>query len=181
MALAEGVSIKVGQLALTGNSGKQDFSHTMLWEDMEVTYISALIPVDINIQREGLSLEKRLVIEAVVHIEGGDNRHQLILKSLVDSPDKVMSYLRLLLQLNPDKNEWLSRDKDGRFGADAGSILLGDPIFEQLLIASSRHPKLLIRIARLIDELESSKVAIPDDFSALWAVFGKGIINELAN
>lgn len=179
--LAEGVSIKVGQLALTGNSGKQDFSHTMIWEDIEITYISALIPVEITIQREGLSLEKRLVIEAVVHIEGGDNRHQLILKSLVDSPDKVMSYLRLLLQLNPDKNEWLSRAKDCGFGADAGSILLGDPIFEQLLIASSRHPKLLIRIARLIGELESSDVAIPDDFSALWAVFGKGIINELAN
>lgn len=179
--LVEGVTVKVGQLAITGNIGKRDFRSKMLWEDMEITHISALIPVEISILREGLGLEKRLVIEAVVNIEGGDNRHQLILKSLVDSPDKVMNYLRLLLQVNPDKNEWLSRGKGDGSGADAGSILSGEPIFEQLLMASSRHPKLLIRIAKLIGELKSSGVDIPKDFADLWAVFGKGVKRERTN
>jgi hypothetical protein len=173
--LVEGVTVRVGQLAIVGNIGKRDFSSKMLWDDMEISHISALIPVEISIHRDGLSLEKCLVIEATVKIEGGDYRHQLILKSLVDSPDKVMNYLRLLLQVNPDKNEWLSYDKFNGSRTNANSIFSGDPIFEQLLIAASRHPKILSRIAKLIQDLKSSKVEIPSDFAELWKVFDKEV------
>lgn len=174
---SNGIVVTVGQLGLIGDASKKSYRHDMHWDEIDLTNISALIPVGLSVEKNGISLESFLIIEADLEIEYGDIRHQLILKSLVDTDEKIVNYLRLLLQIHPDKNEWLSFDKQNKFGTGYGSIFSGEPLFEQLLLASARHPKALERISNLMSQLKLSEVKVPKDFDDLWKVFEKEIIH----
>lgn len=168
--LSEGVNVNVEQMAI---QGRRELAVEMHWEHADISNISALIPVHVKVDRNGKCVDKKLLIESCVELEGGDVRHQHILKSLVDSDEKILNYVRLLLQVSPDKDQWLLFDAKGS-GDSASSIIFSDsPIFEQLLIASSRHPKLLKRISNLLERLKTSGVDIPQEFSALWSHFEK--------
>lgn len=95
---------------------------------------------------------------------------------MVDTPAKVMDYLCLLLQVTPDKNDWLSLDSQTGEAGNAGDFILsGSPVFEQLLIASSRHPQVLKRIHSAIERLNQAEAEIPEEFSMLWKHFEKEI------
>lgn len=168
---SDDVEVIVEQLGLIGDLSKKSYAHEMYWDEIDLTNISALIPVRLKVETNGLYLEKLLIIEADLNIENGDIRRQLILKSLVDTDEKIVNYLRLLLQIHPEKNEWLSFDNKNQSVVGYGSILSGEPLFEQLLLASARHPKSLNRISNLISQLKSSDVIIPKDFAELWKVF----------
>lgn len=93
---------------------------------------------------------------------------------MVDTPEKVLNYIKLLMQVTPDKDQWLSFDGDGG-GGSGEAFLSGNPILEQLLIVSSRHPKLLNRIEDSLQRLKSAEVEIPEDFQQLWGQFRKGM------
>lgn len=172
LPLAEGVCVKVEQLAI---GGVRELEKPMEWYDVDISNISALIPVHILLNRNGSCVEKQLIIEAEIELEGGDHRHEYILKSMVDSEEKLFNYVRLLLQVNPDKNDWLSFDSEGSYGSASSLIFSDSPIFEQLLMASSRHPQILKRIELLLKRLKASGVDIPEDFSELWSHFAKEI------
>lgn len=167
--LSEQLEVTVEQLAIPGVKPLAD---TMTWEKGALTSISALIPVKVKVKNS--DTEKRLIIEANLIIEGGDNRHQQIMKEMVDTPAKVMDYIRLLLQVTPDKNQWLAFESQGCAGSGE-FILSGTPILEQLLIASSRHPELLKRIASALKRLSDAGVEIPQEFLLLWKHFEKEI------
>ena len=170
--LPDSVSVNVEQLAI---QGRRALAERMIWEHADISNISALIPLHIKVEKNGECLEKILIIEASIELEGGDTRYQHILKSLVDNEEKFLNYVRLLLQVNPDKSQWLSFDGNGSHGRESSIIFSNDPIFEQLLIASSRHPESLQRIATLLERLKESGVEIPQDFNDLWAHFEKVI------
>jgi hypothetical protein len=172
LPMPEGTSVKVGQLAI---SGVHVLERQMKWLNVDITNISALIPVHISLIRHGVCVEKQLIIEAEIELEGGDCRHEYILKSMVDSEEKLLSYVRLLLQVHPDKNDWLSFDSEDSYGSASSLIFSDSPIFEQLLMASSRHPKILKRIELLLKRLTASGVDIPDNFKELWVHFAKEI------
>jgi hypothetical protein len=163
------LEVTVEQLAIPGVKPLAD---TMTWEKVALTSISALIPVKVKVKNS--DTEKRLIIEAQLIIEGGDNRHQQIMKEMVDTPAKVLDYIRLLLQATPDKNQWLAFESQGGTGSSE-FILSGTPILEQLLIASSRHPELLKRIASALKRLSVAGVEIPQEFLLLWKHFEKEI------
>ena len=170
-ALDARLSVTVKQLAF---AGERTLSDQMVWESVALTNISAFIPVHVKMNSNEGVIEKRLVIEADVDIEGGDDRGQHIVKSMVDTPEKVLNYLTLLLQVTPVKGQWLSFDGDGG-GSNGEAFLSGNPILEQLLIVSSRHPALLKRIEDSLQRLNSAEVEIPEDFQKLWRHFKKGI------
>lgn len=163
------VMVTVGQLDI---AGIRELASEMTWEGAKLSSISALIPVTVNVM--GSDLEKRLIIAAKLTIEGGDMRHQQIMKELVDTPAKVLDYIRLLLQVTPDKNQWLAFESQG--GATSGDFFLaGSPILEQLLLASSRHPSVLIRMQSAIKRLTQAGAVIPPEFLKLWEHFEKEI------
>lgn len=163
------VTVTVGQLDIAGS---RELAKQMQWEDVKLTSISALLPITVKVNNS--DLQKRLIIAAKLTIEGGDTRYQQILREMVDTPAKVMDYLGLLLQVTPDKNDWLSLDSQAGEAASTGDFVLsGSPVFEQLLIASSRHPQVLKRIGSAIKRLKQAKVEIPEEFSMLWKHFEK--------
>lgn len=167
--LNEQLEVIVEQLAIPGVKPLAD---TMTWETVTLTSISALIPVKVKVKNS--DTEKRLLIEANLIIEGGDNRPQQIMKEMVDTPAKVLDYIRLLLQVTPDKSQWLAFESQGCAGSSE-FILSGTPILEQLLIASSRHSELLKRIASALKRLCDAGVEIPQEFLLLWKHFEKEI------
>lgn len=165
------VTVNVGQLDIAGT---RELAPQMLWEEVKLTSISALLPIKVKVNNS--DLQKRLIIEAELTIEGGDTRQQQIMGEMVDTPAKVMSYLSLLLQITPDKNDWLgSESKAGETGGTGDFILSGSPVFEQLLIASSRHPQVLKRIQSAIKRLKQAGAEIPEEFLKLWKHFEKDI------
>lgn len=163
------VAVTVGQLDI---AGIRLLASEMTWEAIKLSSISALIPVTINIV--GSDLQKRLIIAAKLSIEGEDMRHQQIMKELVDTPAKVLDYIRLLLQETPDKNQWLAFES--QIGTTSVEFFLaGSPILEQLLLATSRHPTTLKRIQSAIKHLAKAGADIPQEFLLLWKHFEKEI------
>lgn len=165
------VTVTVGQLDIAGT---RELAQQMLWEDVELTSISALLPITVKVNNS--DLQKRLIIAAKLTIEGGDTRQQQVMREMVDTPAKVMDYLSLLLQVSPDKNDWLGSDSQTGKAGDAESFILSDsPVFEQLLIASSRHPQVLKRIHSAIKRLKQAGADIPHEFLMLWKHFEKDV------
>ncbi len=163
------VTVTVGQLDIADS---RVLAQQMLWEGVKLTSISALLPITVKVNNS--DLQKRLIIEAELTIEGGDTRQQQIMGEMVDTPAKVMSYLSLLLQVTPDKNAGLgSESKAGGTGGTGDFILSDSPVFEQLLIASSRHPEVLKRIGSAIKRLKQAGAEIPEEFLKLWKHFEK--------
>jgi len=169
-ALNVNMSVWVSQLAISGEPKK--LKEDMKWEKVSLTDISAFVHVCLVIEDEGERLEKNFLIETTLEFEGDDKREQQIMNSLVDTPEKLINYLNLLLQVSPEKHQWLSFEENTGMGSGE-VVLAGNPILEQLLIASSRHPKLLVRVADSLDRLKAANVSIPDDFSGLWEHFKK--------
>jgi hypothetical protein len=96
------------------------------------------------------------------------------MKEIIDTPEKVLNYIRLLLQVTPEKNQWLSFDSQSA-GGSGEFIFSGNPIFESLLLASSRYPEVLKRIDETLERLKTAEVEIPEAFLQLWKHFEKEI------
>lgn len=165
----EKLVVSVGQLDI---AGIRPFAKEMVWEAAKLTSISALIPVTVKVTDS--DLEKRLVIEAGLTIDGGDMRDQQIMKELVDTPTKVLNYIRLLLQVTPDKYQWMTFESKGGENS-VEDFISGSPILEQLLLASSRHPQVLKRIQGAIKRLNQAGADIPEEFMLLWKHFEKEV------
>lgn len=170
------ITILIDQLAIQG--GKKKLKAVMQWTNVELTQISAFIPIYLSFQNS--DEEEKIVLQVPLEIEGGDTRHQGILKKMLDSKEKILNYIRMLLDPDADKNEWLSSDIGN--GSDANGeidIFATDkPIFEQLMYTASRHPEALERIESLIQNLEKSEIEIPEDFKSLWEHFRVGVTSN---
>lgn len=102
------------------------------------------------------------------------DRNEKILHSIIDSPDRFLSYLSLLLSGETPETDPLAPRKPaepcgvGFFGDSLSSL------FEQLVRAYSRRPEQIDRIDALVRDFqqhsERAKV-IPEEFLALWKSF----------
>lgn len=172
--LDESIAVSVSQLAIPGDS--KLLCKSMIWECVDIDNVSALIPLEVVI--DGLENDpKTIVVEASLNIEGGDVRQERILKKMFSSPEKILNYIQLMLQVSPDKNQWSLYEQGESGNGDSTFVLSNSPILEQLLLAASRHPDLLKRIQKMLNKLDAANVDIPDNFRQLWLVFEKEIID----
>lgn len=168
--LDDRISVQVGQLSVPG---WRALSPLMEWHKVALANISSFIPVTIKLADS--ELEKKLVIEAKLEIEGGDVRSEAILREIVDSPQKVLSYLRLLLQIERG-NGFASTGIKQILGSSGADVQFSEAlILEELLIASSRSPDVLKRISAALLSFSKAKVEIPESFMKLWKHFQKEI------
>jgi len=173
----ERVKVTVSQLALSGQFDLQG-PQPPLWEKASLGQLAAFVVVDIELVRGELSKKSRHLMDACLRIEGGDSRQKYLLQSLVDSPAKIFNYVRLLLHTQPDKAQWLGFEQsDGEAQQALTSLLSADePLFEQLMIASARHPEVMARIGQLMTRLRESEIAIPAELNDLWNHFSKPLV-----
>ena len=166
-ALPDDVSVMVGQMAIPG---EKPFAVSMCWPGAELTKISAFIRVTLTVPTADEPLEQRLLIAAELDMGEEDTRHQVIMRELIDNPEKIMNYIGLLLQIQPDKGLWLAFDAANGQG-NGDFILSGNPVLEQLLLAASRHPHLLQRVDMTLARLLKANVEVPKEFMQLWHHF----------
>lgn len=96
-----------------------------------------------------------------------DRMHH-VLRSLLDSPDKFLRFLRALLGGLDGMVEWTrAGGESGAWGAGVST----DTLLDDLLRAASRDPSRLQPVRRLIHDLrktEDGRRIIPDDLLAVW-------------
>lgn len=171
----EEIYVEVDQLAVAG--AKQKLSSYMQWTNIELTQISAFIPVSIRLKDMSNDDVVNILVQADIGIEGGDIRNQGILRKMLDSKEKILNYIHMLLNPEADKNEWLEHNTN-RESKNNGEIDIFDtytPMFEQLMMTAARHKDALVRLESLIQSLEKSDIEIPEEFNALWKHFRVGV------
>lgn len=173
-ALPNECLIRVSQLDLAGSFDLLEESQGALrWSQASLLQLSSFIVVDIIVKRnEHVESSKRL-LATTLEVDGGDQRSQAILKAMVDSPEKVLNYVQLLLHAKPEKFHWLELDSQGLGGQTELSALFSanEPIFEQLMMAAARHPEVIVRVDKLIGRLIDSSIDLPESFLGLWQHF----------
>ena len=147
--------------------GYQELKATLVWDRLSLLQVSAFLVVKMRV---GDKVVER-VIKASLIIDGGDGREQKIVSDLIDSPQKLLAYIRMVLQPDHEKTEWFARDP-GASALDGSdellSHLMGGPIYESLLLCAARQPEKLQRIEAVLSHLRSVEGRIPKEFNQLW-------------
>lgn len=106
-----------------------------------------------------------------------EGRINAVLRSLIDSPERFLQFLRALLGGFEGMVAWAQGDGSGT-SQPWGDWLAEETLLEDLLRVASRHPERLNPIRRLIDELletEDGDKVIPDGFLASWQAVAEAI------
>jgi hypothetical protein len=173
IAIPEGFHVEVGLLCLPGRFAPLPPlpERQLTWPDLALTQISAFVPLRITGPTpDGASA---LVIQAGLQLPAGVDRSGAILRELVDTPEKLINYIRLLLYPDSSKEQWDAVDTShtGRDDPDLFGFDLTSGIFEQLLQAASRRPEQLLRVRQLIVRMKKLDIPIPPAFLSLWRHF----------
>lgn len=171
MRIPHGISISIRQLC---SPHYMPLTDKMNWSGIKETNISSFIIVKITIDGKE-PLESLFVLNTELSIEGGDHRSSKIFKEMVNTPEKLINYLSLLLQSRPNKSEWLKNENSTGLGHESTWLSVEHPIFERLLFAASRHPSQLKRISAMLARVKEANIEIPEDFLKLWQFFDKEI------
>ncbi|BDD91963.1 hypothetical protein PanNE5_14030 [Pandoraea sp. NE5] len=159
--------VKVG--LLSGPGGWRALQGAIEWSGLRLTDLSALLPVQIS-DHAG-KVRQTLVVQADLVLPSGVNRTDAVIRELVDTQEKFLGYVRMLLDPTPDKRKLLGRDGHGGEVSDLFGFDGNQAMFEQLMLAAARNPGHLLRVEQLVRRLDKLNVVVPKDFSALWKHF----------
>ena len=100
-------------------------------------------------------------------------RLEHIFRRMIDSPDKFFQYLQFLLAEEVNKEDLLHVTlADSESNTTQATTFLDTPLYEQLLVASSRAPSKLQAVADIVAKLDSHQSdVIPPEFHQFWDVF----------
>jgi len=151
-----------------------DITDELKWAKAPLSKLSSFIVIDIEVVSGERRKAGKCVISADLSIEGGDHRQSQLLQSLVGK-NNILNYVRLLLDIKPDKAQWMDLEQTEGNDQAAFETMLSSksPLFEMLMVASSRHPEVIERINKLIKRLKEAGIEIPSEFNKLWRHFAK--------
>lgn len=145
------------------------------FKNYDETQLSPFIIIEI--ERDFL-IEKRFVLDMKIDLES--NRYNKIFSAIINNRSRFLNYLSFLLseetpeKLNEESNEANRLKVNGMDSSIA--FFDGTPIYEKLMITSSRNPERLVKINGLIERLKGEKETngtdiITAEFEELWNVF----------
>ena len=110
-----------------------------------------------------------------------DRMHQ-VLRTLLDSPEKFLRFLRALLGGLDQLSTW-ARDEGEVDGVDPWGIGAGgeETLLDDLVRTASRDPERLKPVRRLIDDLrktEEGRRIVPDELFAVWTAVEEALAPE---
>jgi hypothetical protein len=106
-----------------------------------------------------------------------EGRLAQVLRTLIDSPEKFLRFLRALLGGLDGLVDWSAGEgggQHGRWGAGLG----GETLLEDLVRVASREPARLDPVRRLIADLretEEGRKIVPDELYAMWTVVDEAV------
>ena len=121
--------------------------------------------------------DARVVFALGLRIDGlPPGRHSVLLNWVVDSREKFLSYLRLLLADLDDPLSTQLAAGSARDNAPGGGARDDEPLLEDLVEALATRPDRLHAVRRLIERLERESTdagarVVPEAFRNLWAEF----------
>lgn len=107
-----------------------------------------------------------------------ENRLAQVLRTLIDSPERFLRFLRALLGGLDGLVDWSFGNGSGSEVSPWGVGLQGETLLEDLIRVASREPERLRPVRRLIHDLratEEGRVIVPDDLFALWTVVDEAL------
>lgn len=110
-----------------------------------------------------------------------DGRVSHILRSLIDTPERFLQFLRALLGGLEGMTDWAMAGSGGAWQGDWGAGLDGETLLEDLVRAAARDPDRLAPIRRLIADLQSSpegRDLVPPGFMEIWDVVDAAVVSD---
>ena len=174
-----GLTVKVSPFNSDGLEPKELLSGCvteLVFQNINESNLSRFLRFEIW---QGAERQRAFLIK--VKIEGlPESRVSRILRSIINSRDRFFEYLRFLLADDLAKEPVGTEPGEDRGDSDGESGNIWDmstPIFEQLLLASSRSPRRLKAIDDVIQQLrkeegeDSTSNVIPHEFLEFWEAF----------
>jgi len=102
-----------------------------------------------------------------------EGRDAMVLRSLIDSPQRLLEFLRALLGGLGGLSDWMDQKPNGEGSGDWVVGFDTEALLEDLLRAAAHDPERLKPVRRLIEDLRASEEGrdiVPDDLYQLWNV-----------
>lgn len=107
-----------------------------------------------------------------------EGRSAHVLRTLIDSPERFLRFLRALLGGLEGMADWMGGEDAGTWQGEWMTGLGGDTLLEDLVRAASRDPARLEPARRLIADLRSTpegRKLVPDDLYQIWQVVDSAV------
>jgi HKD family nuclease len=138
------------------------------------TALSPFLEIEIWFTKERLS---HFLLQ--MEIDLPSSRLDKIFTSIIDSRDKFLKYLAFILSGDTEDSSGIILDQKNKGYSGNGNnsgMFSSSPLFENLLVAASRHPEKLKSIDSLINRIktESSNLKEPiitSEFESFWQIF----------
>ena len=134
---------------------------------LPIARLTAFVAFRLSVSARGVD-DFRMTLRVPVEGMPADRMHH-VLRTLIDSPEKFLRFLRALLGGLDGMVDWAQGGGDG--GNEWGAGLRTETLLEDLMRAASRDPGRLKPVGRLIDDLrktEDGRKIVPDDLFAVW-------------
>lgn len=171
-------SISVAPIGWQGNSKYPLINSTLHFEEISLQRLSPFLVWKITYLETGETEEFMSMMKIVLP----DNRKSSIFQSIINNKEKFYQFIIFLLGNNTDSIEFnagtIIADERGRA---VGSSLFNveTPLFEEMLLASSRNPAKIKEIESMVNRLYGAdKGAVPPEFVAFLKTFLEVGINE---
>lgn len=146
---------------------------------LPVPRLTAFIAFRLRVPVKGVD-DVRMTLRLPAAGMPADRVHQ-ILRSLLDSPEKFLAFLRALLGGLDAVLAWAQDGAGTRDAADWGIGTGGETLLDDLVRTASRDPERLKPVRRLIDDLrktEEGRRIVPDDLFAVWTAVEEALARE---
>ncbi|MCU9518080.1 hypothetical protein OE315_31580, partial [Pseudomonas aeruginosa] len=176
IALPQGVTLTAWPLSVEGHQAKK-------WQDgvswhLPIARLTAFIAFSIAVDGH----DERLDLAIKLPVEGmPEERIHHVLRTLIDSPERFMQFLRALLGGLEEIAGLIGASSGQTWNFAGGQGLRGEPLLEGMLRAASRDPQRLLPVRRLIADLrqsEEGRKIVPDDLYVVWQVVDS-VLNDM--
>ena len=136
---------------------------------LPMSRLTAFAAFHLTVDRASVE-DKRLALKLPMH-GVPEERTAQILRSLIDSPERLLAFLRALLGGLEGLPDMVDGDAIESGGAPWQSGLEAETLLEDMLRAASRDPERLETVRRLIADLRSTQEGrriVPDGLYAVW-------------
>lgn len=163
-----GAEFRVNVAMLCRQAAEHPLAPKMSWRKLKLTDVSAFIPVEVHWDNRGFT--QRFAVQAKFAADLMDIRKRAVFRETIQSKEKLLRYLTLLLDVGATKSRWLRADGDAGewdiFGLNGGGGL-----YEQLLRSASRAPERLKRAVHVFEQVKREGVELPEGLQDVIAGF----------
>lgn len=160
--------IKAGLLA---KGSYMPLATSIVWKGLTLNEISAFITMKIFVSGTDEEVDNFIIQTKLILPESID-REKYILSQAINTKERFLSYIHLLLQRDPDKTTWLGYEqKYNNSQTVLSDFFDNSSLFEQLMDAAAYHPEMLQRISNLLQQVEGMDIQYPEGFYELWQSF----------